>query len=323
MSVLKTVLAASALITVGSVSTAAAAAPLSPAEVMALPKASYQRLVEASRKQAKTKRASERTTDLDTTGPKLKELNLSSSANAQQAGERINYSFSATDDLSGVRWIGFVLTGPSGQQWTAYAEVGMPRTKASGRGGMGVSQWAESGEWIVTEVRGGDANNNYLQDPGDLSALGNVRVQVRNTGGTDKVAPTLVSGQVLTPAVSLSQPPNGTEYGGPFVAISVQVQDGGNSPSGVSWFTADFCDQWDSLCLSLNAQTNARVGVKNVTLQPYTVADEVMTPAGRYRLSRVTITDTAGNTTQMVSTHIGGDTDFSLLFPSTTIDLNP
>lgn len=311
-----------ALLLCGTVVGVSASEVESPADIMAMSKAQYQRFIQSRKASAGTRRSAQLGSQLDTTGPVITKLDLVSTVDANRAGTQITYGYAASDDLSGIRWLGFVLTGPSGQQYTSYAEVGLPRNKVSGKGAMYPGLWIEAGEWRVTEVRGQDQANNDFQAPIDLEALGNLRVSIQNRRGHDATPPSLTGGKILTPSVSLSTPPKGQDYGGPLAGLSVAVADAGSAISGVDYVYAEFC-LIDGGCLYMNARTNNVLGVKQTTLLPFTQADEVVNMPGVYQLRSIVVSDHAGNQRTLTSIDFGGDTDFSQWFPSTTIELKP
>lgn len=313
-------LAGLAAVVLAGASGIAAAAP-APADFMAMSKAQYQRFVQAGRSAQGAQRAMVgQTAPLDTTGPVISRLDLPATLDAGRAGAQIVYSYTAADNLSGVRWLGIVLTGPQGQELTSYTEVGLPRTQVTGRAALFPGIWIKSGDWRVTEVRGQDQANNHFQVPADLNALGNVVVRVSGGRPEDTLAPTLVSGKVTTPRVSLSTPPKGVEFGGPLVGLSLVTADTG--AAGMNHAYVELCASSGS-CIYLNATTNGVLGVRQITLQPFTVADGVVDMPGVYELASVSLSDYAGNTRTYTSVLFGGDTDFSTLFPTTTIELVP
>lgn len=311
-------LAGAAALVLGTAAFGASPSFKSPADIMAMSKAQYQRYLQA--KKAGAQRSATQAHPLDTTGPVMTKLDLAPSADAERADGQIVYSFAATDDLSGVHWLGIVMTGPSGQQFSTYVDPGMTRTKVSGKAAAPLDLWSEAGEWRVTEVRGGDQANNAFQIPANLEALGNIRVQIRNRRAPDTTPPTLVSGKILTPSASLSTPAKGTEFGAQPLGLSVQVADGGSAVSGINYVYADFCSDW-GYCIYMSASTNGVLGVKQATLMPSTEVNELENAPGVYQMRSVLVRDQAGNETVLTSTLFDGETDFSQLFPSTTIEL--
>ncbi|WP_374565076.1 hypothetical protein [Ideonella sp.] len=311
-------LAAWALCGLVSSGAVAAAAP-SPAEIMALSKSQYEQLVKERAKIRGAAHSVQGDVQYDNAGPVVTRLDLAPLVDANRSDAQIVYSYAAKDDLSGVRWLGFVLRGPSGQERTTFVGLGMPRTKVSGRGAMFPGYTMQAGDWRVTEVRGEDQAHNLFQVPPDLDALGNMNVAVKNDRAYDAKAPKLISGQILTPVVSLSTPPKGQAYGGPLIGASVELADVGSA--GVNQIGLTFClDKWT--CKSTNFLDNELLGAKRLTLQPYVQVEEDSS-LGVYELKEIYLSDLAGNYTTLTSVLFGGSTDFSQYFPSTTIELKP
>jgi len=145
-----------------------------------------------------------------------------------------------------------------------------------------------------------------------------------NSGAYDAVAPTLTSGQVLTPSVSLSALAMGTTHEAPFAGIKLIAADTGSTAlAGVAGAEAAFCIAGNNPCIEMLA---ANVGGTQATgtLFPGAQVSTVLgVVPGTYDLCDLGVWDQAGNTLHLSSVACGGTTDFSLYFPTTRITLTP
>jgi hypothetical protein len=311
-------LGAATLVALSTPALSATGHAMTPSDIMSMSTSQYQRL-------ARGKSSRVGTAGIDRTGPVMTRLNLVTAVNAERADAQVVYDFAATDNVSGVRWLGVVLVGPSGQQLTSFTEVGLPRKSVSGKGTLNIPLLPEPGNWTVTEIRGQDEANNLFQTPLDLNTLGNMHVAIQNRHGHDAVPPALNSGKILTPVVSLSVPAKGTESAGPLVGLSVSLADSGTTTiAGINWVAVEMCipdQEW--YCLYMNASTGNVRGLKAVALMPYTVTDPVTTQPGLYAIRSINVSDHSGNEQTLTSVLFGGETDFNALFIGTTIEITP
>lgn len=263
----------------------------------------------------------------DVTPPALTDFNANKTLNLNKAAAPFRIAIKGTDDLSGIKSVGFSATGPSGQVLTGAIDTAFPAPSYSGKAGFdGVSQFLEPGIWTITEAFSFDWAGNLLNlDAAALAALGNTVFKVQNSGGYDLVKPALTSGKVITPSVSLSSVAKGTAAEHPFVGSKVTLTDAGNTAvAGVKGASTVFCQLADtSKCLYLTGYTTA-TGVTSIELKlKAQVSASSGNVPGDYTLQSVTVQDYAGNYVVLTSTLFGGTTDFSTLFTDTVIKLKP
>jgi hypothetical protein len=274
---------------------------------------------------------------IDTTPPVLKNFSLSGSVNAQLPNPSVDASIKLTDNLSGVVYYYVQLQSPSGAQ-TVYRTKNPPAPSTNISSTLTVGSYplsygffgpfSEPGIWRATTLYAYDANGNgigYSQT--DLAALGNIAVNVVNSGGYDVIAPTFESGTLLTTTVKLSKPPVGTDPGTlPYVSADLNMTDAGNGAISGTYFGqltlcrsdgAGGCSDY----LQLFGVTN-RSGLSANTLRVGTQLRADQT-TGSYKMYSVTVRDIAGNSSIRYSTAFGGDIDFRDYFPVTTIFVNP
>ena len=231
----------------------------------------------------------------------------------------------ATDDLSGVRWGYAYATGPSGQSVVAFLGNSLPSKKYSG--GMSMREltpFSEPGVYAVTDVYLWDLADNMAHfDAAALAALGGTTdFVVKNKRGHDTKAPTLRTGKVLTPQLSLSATTPGTTKG-PYAAMQVNSVDTGDTAvANVAWASAEFCIMDYSACFWLNADD-----MRGGTSSSLRMSGEVSVGSGQlpgeYHLRTLQIDDHGRNKLFLMANEFGGGTDFSAYFPSTTITLTP
>jgi hypothetical protein len=263
----------------------------------------------------------------DTTPPVLTAFESAAALNVGKADAKFKVAVKATDDMSGVRYLYFYASGPSGQQIYAYAYPGYPSKSVSMLAGFNpVSRFLQPGTWNFTYAYGYDvANNFFYVDEAGLAALGNRTFTVVNNTGYDGTAPVLTGGKVLTSAVSLTSPQPGSTQDR-YIGVSLSATDTGNGAvSGFYRGYAYFCKVSDtSKCIALTGNSYA-TGQPATTL---TVGAQVSAArgsvAGEYELYYVSLYDWAGNYTYLLSNKFGGPVDFSAYFPNgTKITLNP
>lgn len=274
----------------------------------------------------------------DLTPPVLKSIRTTGSVNALRSDQFVTVTLDMTDDLSGITYYRVKFESPSGRQFvlreknaatplleaTPVLEVG-----ATPYGDWTFGRFAEPGIWRATQVYVSDADNNGTNyDADQLPAFGSTTFTVTNAGGYDIEPPTLKSGTIDTPTISLSTAPNGTRPGTlPFASMQMLVSDTGDGAvSGMQYAAMMFC-WYDTIVdcganFTLEGITN-HAGVRNATVTAGTQMQRQQAP-GHYVLVLATLQDNAGNTAQYISSLFGGDTDFSKLFPGgTSIQVNP
>lgn len=265
----------------------------------------------------------------DVTEPALTTFDAGTTFNVNKATPLFSILIKGTDDLSGIRDAGYFATGPSGQRIFGSVLSDYPATAFNRRGSftsLYSARLLQPGTWTIDKAGVEDvAGNNRGYDQAELAALGNTSFTVVNSGGYDAVAPTLTSGQILTPAVSVSASAKGAPNQAAFVGVKLTAADTGSTAvAGLAGAHAAFCLADESRCLDLFTST------PNGGSQPtgsFTLGMQVspvlgMVP-GDYLLYGVAIWDQAGNFQFLLSTTFGGPTDFSALFPTTKITLKP
>jgi hypothetical protein len=276
-----------------------------------------------------------RTLALDTTPPVLRRFNLSGSVNAQLPAQAIDADIRITDNLSGVVYYYLELRSPSGTAVYRSKTVPAPETNVSSTlsvgspySSPGFTVFSQPGRWVATFLYAYDANGNvasYSQT--DLAGFGNTTFTVSNSGGYDIVPPSLLSGSILTTTLRRSRAPVGTGAGTPpYASADMRLQDAGNGAiSGTYYGYLSFClPDSGTGCqdtLFLIGYTN-RKGLVGNTLRVGGQISSTQTP-GVYKLRSAYLYDIAGNSLNLVSTEFGGSTDFSTLFPETSIVINP
>jgi hypothetical protein len=245
-------------------------------------------------------------------------------------------NLSITDDIAGVQtWI-VTLVGPSGQMVQRVEGVGTGQRRVEGRMSIGAapvatvpfSRYTEPGTWTVDSLYISDgAYNGRFYGREELAAMGRTSFTVSNPGGFDKTGPRLLGGVIETKRVSLSTPPPGTWEGTlPNLSAGLRVVDDGNGAiAGPSEAIAAFClpDRYANCVDRFELQAHAsEFGRRSATLRLGGQPRADQTP-GRYLLQYIVLNDEARNMTVLTSQLAGGETDFSQLFPGTTITIEP
>jgi len=246
----------------------------------------------------------------------LTAFNAGTVVNAAQAAAQLAVNLTITDDLSGLAYVFVDALGPSGQFVSAFADADYPTTRFVGRLGMDFPPFAEPGSWTIVYVYGADAAGNFFGYESDaLANLGNNSFTLNNPRGGDTTPPELISGEILTPELSLSTPPPGTEAGTPpFAGAAVRVTDtgtGGSPVAGVHEVALGFCGA-DTGCIYLSAETD-RYGRTSVRLEPGLQLSEVA--ANQYVLASAYVSDWAGNYVELDAAQL------SAIFPTTVINV--
>jgi hypothetical protein len=262
----------------------------------------------------------------DTTPPAFTSFNAVSAVDVTIPESRITVAFKASDDLSGVQ-AGFAwATSPSGHDYQVSFWNNLPATGLSGKmvSTQALSPFMEPGTYTFTGAFVIDvAGNNASFDAFDLAAVGRTTFVVKNKKGFDTTRPTLSSGTVVTPVVSLAALQPGTNQL-PFVGIVVKATDSGNTAvAGVWGINARYCQLDGSGCFDLlgTDAVEARQALLTMRLgHQLALADKV----GEYHLYSVYMFDYAGNSQVYVSTEFQGETDFGAYFASgSTITVVP
>ncbi len=267
----------------------------------------------------------------DVTPPVLTAFKISAQVNLRKRGEQALASWTATDDLSGAYYLYVQLEGPSGQQFAAlsrsiaYTDTAWSDTAPVSFSG---SDYYEPGNWTATYAYLYDLHGNVAQyDAAALAALGNTVVKVANKT-YDVLPPAAVSGEILTPSVTLSKTPPGLPYSqGDDFKMRVTASDsaGGAIVSGLNYLYAVYC-RWEADSCSYSFGVSASAGVWGDGTGTCTLGQRLGPgpQTGTYTLYYLQLQDNAGNVKSYVDINHGGDTDFSTLFPGgTTVELLP
>lgn len=260
----------------------------------------------------------------DATAPKLVAFDSAHSVDVTLETNPLVVNFKATDDQSGVLFAGARAYGPSGQVVEVNFRRNSPSTSVTGvMLSYNLPAFLEPGTYVFKSAYVGDVNYNYGNyDEAALAVLGRSTFVVKNTKGFDAVPPTLVRGKVLTPVVSLSSHHPGTDKA-LYVTVSLTAADTGNTVvAGVRTAIATFCQANKAYCIDVYSSDSAapREPTAKLTLGTQVSAYYL---AGDYSLYQVQIFDYAANRLVLTSTAFGGETDFGLYFPSTSLTLTP
>ncbi|GAA0743975.1 hypothetical protein GCM10009107_09050 [Ideonella azotifigens] len=233
-------------------------------------------------------------------------------------------NFTASDDFAGVSQVTlWVQNATNYSSNFATFAVGYPDKTIKGKLAIDASNLS-TGTWSITSLQVSDAaGNGRVYDAAALAQFGgSTSFNVVGASG-DTQAPTVVSGKVLTPTVSLSALQKGSYSNQAMAGFSVTVQDTAEDKvSGVRMASATFCSPSAYDCLSFTNAESAR-GLGKAEIRMATTPYYYYQPTGDYKLTTLSVTDFAGNSRMMTSIEDGGDTDFSTMFPSTTITLVP
>jgi hypothetical protein len=276
-------------------------------------------------KAAQTKLAPKAADSVDTTPAVLTAFNATPAVDVNTPGIEMVVSFKASDDLSGASSVRAWAWGPVGQLVEVGADEILPSTKLTAKmRSNGLSPFLAPGEYRFVSASIHDHAGNYRTfDENELARLGQTSFTVKNKKGYDSVGPSLESGKVLTPQISLSAQHPGTN-GAAFAQLTVVATDSGQSAvSGVHHAEALFCMDY-AHCFRLTSSAAQTVplaasGTLKVGGQPFYYASVT----GDYRLATLTLFDYAGNMASYESIEFGGQIDFSTYFPSSTITLVP
>lgn len=270
---------------------------------------------------------SQRDGALDTIAPSINLMRLPAQWDMMQARNQIPLRIWASDDMSGLLSVGAALEGPTGQLvWLDDVQLPAPPNWA------GVLAWnpdrlVAPGAWKINYVRVSDANFNSKTYSGDeLNSFRNTQTRISNQQ-YDAQAPQFISGQVTTPQLSLSRVIPGSNGHAQFVALRVRAQDvnPGGQASGLGAVSARLCVVGDRDCHYSMYVVGSGDGERTGAPMDMDVAAPLpwdLLPA-TYEIREVSLLDNAGNQTFLTSAAYGGNTDFTKLFPTTTVKIKP
>lgn len=258
----------------------------------------------------------------DTMPPSVRAIQVGTAVDLGVTTSQLLVDLTIADDLSGLGDIYLSLSGPNGLSDHA-AMYGGGSTNFRERVAVPLSPFLAPGPWEITAIQGYDrAGNHFYVAEEALRALGNTRFTVTNKA-TDTKPPKLLSGKVLTPAVSRSVPVAGTSLPYNEVRAQVMVSDAGNRViSGIAFATLTYCLADASKCIVMSNYARNVYGEAKRTL-PLSGSVWPYDTIGSYRLSTVNLRDNAGNERWYTGTEFGGDTDFSAMFSSISFDVTP
>lgn len=277
----------------------------------------------------------------DRTAPQLVSVRVSPVVDLMVPGNKqVLVDLSATDGQTGLRNITLEFTGPLGAYGYPVAAQASRTLSAPMVAWQGRVVWTPSsdtvpGAWLLTQVALTDLNGNTVRyGETALAGLGSTALTVLNAS-KDAVAPKLVSGRLLNDTLSQAAMLPGATYWRPaFVQADLVVRDRvqpGYILSGVDTAELIFCEQaalpwgcgWYNQFTLQGSPGWRRTGQYTLNTSGSPFADHNGLPLGVYELVTVRLTDLAGNKTQLTGKPIGGETDFSTLFPSTVMTLTP
>lgn len=259
----------------------------------------------------------------DTSAPVLTKFDSPLSTDA--AGPLAPVAIKATDDKSGLRSAGGYAIGPSGQTLWVNFYSSFPEKKSAGfMHAYEERAYLEAGTYVFSWIYVVDvAGNHAFYDQTQLAALGNTAMVLKNKNGYDPLPPTLKSGLVLTPSLSLNAKQPGTDAPA-YIGVSAQFNDtGASAVAGLQYASATYCLLDSSSCVYLYDDGAGRPGKAAVALKLGGQIDPVSNLPGEYHLQTLYASDFAGNYVNMTSVEFGGDVDFSAYFPTTTFTITP
>lgn len=264
----------------------------------------------------------------DVTPPVLTAFDAGTTLDVRKASPLFSVLIKGTDDLSGIRSVLFSATGPTGQRIFGQVVADYPATSFNRRGAFWFNyagRLLQPGVWTIDEARVEDvAGNPGKYNQAALAALGNTSFTVVNPGAYDAVAPTLTSGQVLTPVVYLSASAKGTSNQAPFVGVKLTATDAGTAAvAGLAGAAAAFCIGGNNPCLELWASPNGGSQATGTLFPGAQVSATLGHVPGEYDLCEIVVWDQAGNGRVLASTACGGTTDFGTMFPTSKITVKP
>ena len=270
----------------------------------------------------------------DITAPTVQRFEITGDVAARSAQPMALANVSFADDMSGISSYTITLVGPSGQwvmrsQPVITGQLSLEGTLAVGaaaHAAVPFSRYTEPGTWSVESVMVSDnAYNLVYLDRAQVAALGRSSFEVVNPGPYDAVAPSLRSGTIETPSVSVSTPPAGAWTGVmPYVSAVVQVADTGNGvASGVEEVMLGFClrNQYNDCVDGIEMLGRADApGSRQATVRIGQQLRSDQTP-GEYTLYRAYVMDTAKNLKSYYAKDMGGDTNFRRYFGNIVINV--
>jgi hypothetical protein len=270
--------------------------------------------------------------ELDGVSPVLTSFDSKPTFDVTRSENPWGVAFKATDDESGVMAASAIAVGPSGQRIFVSFQPAFPSTKLSGHLNIRSTSihayaFLEPGPYSfqsasLTDVRGNGAQYNEAQ----LAALGKTTFLVKNTKGFDITAPTLQSGKILTPTMSVTAKQPGALVSA-WLGIAVDIADSGNSAVSGVWdamvrFSLPSKPDVGFYLFGGDETASGQLHLPRATVRAGAQIPDNF-PPGEYHLESIRIRDFAANTRLLRSTEFGGETDFSSYFPTTSITLTP
>lgn len=269
--------------------------------------------------------------EYDLTNPVLTQFGAGKQLTVGPGFNQLLIGVSATDDLVGLMSVYVSLIGPSGQ-WVMLSPPTLPTspvyslpapTQWSGAIAWQPTETVQAGVWRVDSLTLEDYNGNRITyEEAQLAQMGNTRIVVTSPG-SDSQGPALLAGQVMTPRLSVSRTIPGSNGQAQYVRINLNAQDVGLA--GLRQASVRLCIAGDRDChydMYLRGDASGERGSKAVMVE---VARQLPWEqlAGTYEIREVSLLDQAGNQTFLTSRTYGGNTDFTTLFPTTTLKVKP
>lgn len=271
-----------------------------------------------------------------TTGPVLTKFSILGGVDTRAAVPAVNIAVGITDDSAPLQTYIISMHSPSGLIIQRVGSIVTGQKSLDGVFAVGAwteasvpfTRYSEPGTWTVDSVFIFDASFAAAgYDQTQLAAFGPTTFTVDNGGGYDAVAPVLTGGVLGQAQISLSTPTPGSFPGTlPYLSALLNTTDTGNGAvSGTNAATLNFCllDQFNNCVDQIylqGAATRPGQASSRIMIGGQPRADQM---TGRYVLQNVFLSDIAGNGVLFSGPQFGGQTDFSKLFPFTTLTVSP
>jgi hypothetical protein len=180
----------------------------------------------------------------DITAPKLTDLKLIPAADASAGAPSVQLQYSATDDFSGVRYVEFTFSSPSGVAQERASAKFEPAESVSGTASVHFPPFGESGRWSLTGVFLSDAaGNTLILDESGIAGLGfQTGVEVKSR--TDRNPPKLIAFRFSPTSVDTTQRAAS-------IAIEFELED---DLSGLTFFETVFTNPNSGLSYRASAE---------------------------------------------------------------------
>lgn len=268
----------------------------------------------------------------DTQDPELRSLTVQPGpVNAARPGAQGRVAVQLRDDLSGLESVSVVLRDPAGR-WSARSSVPLGGAlEATLTVAIDLPPGAAAGDWQVVRVVVRDqAFRSRFYEAAELAGFGDTHIQVRNDRHQDATAPVLVRGQVDTPVVHPPKPGDTFPTGAGRVRLVVEDAGEGLS-SGVASAQISFCHPTTRQSVTFSAPVDA-FPTSSVPRVPGDRRQSLLLSGWAWGswpqpvnlpVCFLNLADATGNSRLLVSVLVGGETDFSTLFPQAWLAVEP